>query len=115
MKFTLSAQLSPSGRPFGVPQDKYIVVHAGTGHKFYSQLLTHCWKKSLITAPYRFIDVTMKSSGRTLKLDELNLRFSDNYVFIEVESDNAQDALSRCLEFLETISDSAFYSPTPPV
>jgi hypothetical protein len=37
----------------------------------------------------------------TLKVDEFSVRFSDNYVFIEVESDDAQNALSRCLEFLE--------------
>jgi hypothetical protein len=93
MKFTLSAQLSPSG-PFGVPQDNYIVVPTGTGREFYSPAVGTLLEKVVghgSMSIYRRDDETIRE---TLKVDEFNVRFSDNYVFIEVESDNAQNVLS---------------------
>jgi hypothetical protein len=100
MKFTLSAQLSPSG-PFGVPQDKYVVVPTGTGREIYSPAVDTLLAKVVghgSMSIYRRDDEAIRE---TLKVDEFTIRFSDNYVFIEVESHNGQNALSRCLEFLE--------------
>jgi hypothetical protein len=100
MKFILSAQLSPSG-PFGVPQDKYIVVPTETGRELYcpavDTLLAKVVGHSLMSV-YRRDDEAIRE---TLKVDEFKVRFSDNYVCIEVEPDNDQNPLSRCLEFLE--------------
>jgi hypothetical protein len=37
----------------------------------------------------------------TLNVDGTKVRFADNYVFIDVESDNDRNALSQCVELLE--------------
>jgi hypothetical protein len=100
MKFTLSAQLSPSG-PFGVPQDKYTVVPTETRREFPSPIIDRRLRKVVghgLMSVYRRDDEAIRES---LQVDEFKMRFSDNYVFIELESDNDRDALSRCEEFLE--------------
>lgn len=100
MKFTLLAQLSPSGL-FGVPQDKYVVVPTETGAKFYGPIFDIRLAKIVgrgSLSVYRRDDEAIRE---TLEVDEFKVRFSDNYVFVEVESDNDRNALSRCLEFLE--------------
>lgn len=102
MKFTLSAQLSPSG-PFGIPQDNYIVIPAGTGRKFHAPPVDTRLGKVVgqsSMSVYRRDDEAIRE---TLRVDEFTIRFSDNYVFIEMDSDNVQNARDRCVEFLERL------------
>jgi hypothetical protein len=100
MKFTLSAQLSPSGE-FGVPQDKCIVVPAASKVTIHHPVIDLFLRKVAghgSMSVYRRDDEAIRES---LQVDEFKIRFSDNYVFVELESDNYQDALERSQKFLE--------------
>lgn len=100
MKFTLSAQLSPSG-PFGVPQDKYTVVPTEPRREFHGPVLDTRLGKIVGYGSMSAYRGDGEAIRETLKVDKFEVRLSDNYVFIEVESDDNRDALSQCQEFLD--------------